>query len=167
MEKWDLYDKAENKTGKIINKGLGHIPEGYFHIIVETLVKHVDGTYLVTQRSFNKKEAPGAYESSAGGSILAGETKEEGARREVFEEVGLVVTNLSPTYYFIYPERGVINQGYLTLIDGPKDNVKIDGVETISYKWLTLSELKKFIHTPEYNKSHQERLETYLNTINE
>lgn len=62
------------------------LPPGHFHIIVETLVKHTDGTYLVMQRSFTKEEAPGRYEGSAGGSVLAGETKTEAAIREVLEE---------------------------------------------------------------------------------
>lgn len=58
MEKWDLYTKDEKKTGKIVDKG-ALIPEGYYHIIVETLIKHTDGTYLVMQRSYDKKNIPG------------------------------------------------------------------------------------------------------------
>ena len=53
------------------------------------------------QRSYDKKEYPGKYEGSCGGSIKAGETKEEGAIREVFEESGLVINEVTPTYYFI------------------------------------------------------------------
>lgn len=54
------------------------LPPGHFHIIVETLVKHSDGTYLVMQRDYSKKEYPGLYEGSAGGSLISGETKKKG-----------------------------------------------------------------------------------------
>ena len=119
MEMWDLYDKNEVKTGLTITKRFSDIPAGYFHIVVETLVKHRDGTYLVMQRDFNKKESPGVYEGSAGGSILAGESKIDGAIREVLEETGLHVKHIEPTYYFINVAKGVINQGYLALVDDP------------------------------------------------
>lgn len=165
MEMWDLYDKNEVKTGQTITKRFGGIPDGYFHIVVETLVKHTDGTYLVMQRDFNKKESPGVYEGSAGGSILAGESKIDGAIREVFEETGLRVKKIEPTYYFINEEKGVINQGYLALVDEPSKTVIYQEGETIHHQWLTLEELKAFIKTLAYNPNHARRLVTYLDTI--
>ena len=167
MEMWDLYDKNEVKTGLSITKRFGDIPAGYFHIVVETLVKHTDGTYLVMQRDFNKKESPGVYEGSAGGSILAGETKVDGAIREVLEETGLHVKHIEPTYYFVNEAKGVINQGYLALVDDPSKKIVYQPGETINHQWLTLEELKAFIKTPAYNPNHYRRLMTYLDTINE
>lgn len=57
---WDLYDRNEVKTGQSITKRFDNIPAGSFHIVVETLVKHTDGTYLVMQRDTNKKNHPGS-----------------------------------------------------------------------------------------------------------
>lgn len=166
MEKWDLYTKDEVKTGKTINKG-EKIPEGFYHIVVETLIKHTDGTYLVMQRSFDKKEYPGKYEGSCGGSIVAGESKESGAIREVFEESGISVTEVVPTYYFVRSAVNVINQGYLAITDVKNKDIKYQREETINHKWLTLEELKTFIKSNEYNASHASRLSTYLDTVRE
>ena len=166
MEKWDLYTKDDKKTGKIVDKG-ALIPEGYYHIIDETLIKHTDGTYLVMQRSYDKKEYPGKYEGSCGGSIKAGETKEEGAIREVFEESGLVINEVTPTYYFIQKDVPAINQGYLAIISAKDKTIKYQKEETINHKWLTLKELKAFIKSDEYNESHASRLVTYLDSLNE
>jgi len=167
MELWDLYYRDETPSGQTISKRYTNMPEGLFHIIVETLVKHTDGTYLVMQRSFTKEEAPGRYEGSAGGSVLAGETKTEAAIREVLEETALIITEVTPTYYFINDDRGVINQGYVAVTSSPKTSVTYLDGETINHKWLTLSELKAFITTDAYNQSHRKRLETYLGTIDE
>lgn len=162
MEYWDLYDKNEVKTGVKVAKTYGVLPEGTFHIIVETLVRHMDGTYLVTQRALTKKEYPGKYEGSAGGSVLAGETKEEAAIREVFEETALKVSLLHKTYYFIDEERGVISQGYLALTAQDKKTISYAQSETINHQWLSLEELIRFVKSEEYNESHRRRLLGYL-----
>ncbi|MDY0214719.1 MAG: NUDIX hydrolase [Bacilli bacterium] len=164
MEYWDLYTKAGQKSAIVIPKGQ-KIPHGLFHIVVETLIKHEDGTYLVMKRDYNKVEFPGLYEGSAGGSLISGETKEEGAIREVKEETGLIITEVFPTYYFVNDETRAINQGYIAYIKGKKDIVYLKG-ETIDHKWLSLPELKEFIKSKDYNPKHSQRLATYLETLN-
>lgn len=161
MEYWDLYDENEIYSGKQVARG-PHVPEGLFHLVVETLIAHEDGTYLVMQRDINKKEMPGLYEGSAGGSVLAGEKSEEGARREVFEETGIEITTLQPTYRHVYKERGSIHLGYITYLTGVKPEIIYQKGETINHKWLTLPELLSFIQTPAYNQKHTNRLFPYL-----
>lgn len=43
------------------------IPEGLYHIVVEVLAVHQDGSVLLTRRDYNKGGYPGLWESSAGG----------------------------------------------------------------------------------------------------
>lgn len=85
----------------------------------------------------------------------------------MFEETGLKVKNIAPTYYFINDAKGVINQGYIALVDEPNKTIIYQKGETINHKWLTLKELKAFIQTPAYNPNHYRRLVTYLETIHE
>lgn len=163
MERWDTYFKDGSKSDLVVTKGT-KLPAGHYHIVVETLIRHTDGTYLVMQRDLNKKEFPGLYEGSAGGSLIAGETKVAGAIREVREETGLIINSVTPTYYFIDESKGVISQGYIASISGNKDIKYLKG-ETISHKWLTLKELKTFILSEAYNPEHRKRLKTYLDTL--
>ena len=54
VEIWDLYDRDGNKTGETFERGFGNyknIPEGRYHLVVDILVLHEDGTYLLTKRS--------------------------------------------------------------------------------------------------------------------
>ncbi len=164
MEIWDAYYENKTLANKKIVKGQ-KIPKGLFHLIAETLVKHVDGTYLVMQRDYHKQDNPGLFEGSAGGSVLSGESAEEGALREVREETGLTPTKVTPIYEFKYLDEGVIALGFIAEVSENKNNVKYQKGETIAHKWLTLTELKAFVNSPLYNKSHASRLSTYLNKL--
>lgn len=164
MEVWDAYYEDGSKADTTLVRGK-NIPEGLFHIIVETLIRHSDGTFLLMRRDLNKSSNPGLYEGSAGGSVLQGETVENGARREVEEETGLIINKLIPIYRFTYPKRNAITQGFITNVSGDKDNIKLQQGETIGYKWINLEDLKKFISTELYNQDHRPRLLTYLNKL--
>ncbi len=88
MEIWDAYKKDGSLAGCDLYRGKS-IPEGLFHIVSEVLVRHIDGTYLLMQRDWNKKGYPGLFDASARGSILKGETPYQGAVRELKEETGI------------------------------------------------------------------------------
>ena len=54
------------RTGQLLIRG-EPIPEGLYHIVVEVLAVHQDGSVLLTRRDYNKGGYPGLWESSAGG----------------------------------------------------------------------------------------------------
>lgn len=59
------------------------------HRAVFVAVVHPDGRLLVHRRSEAKDVWPGWWDIAVGGVVTAGETYDDAARREVFEEVGL------------------------------------------------------------------------------
>lgn len=89
MEIWDLYDRDGKKTGETWERSYGsfrRIPDGKNHMVVDILIKHVDGTYLLAKRHPDKDVYPGYWEASAGGSAVSSEEQLEAAKREMFEE---------------------------------------------------------------------------------
>lgn len=52
-EVWDAYDKNFNKLNVELIRG-DTLKEGYYHLVTEIIVKHIDGTYLLMQRDYNK-----------------------------------------------------------------------------------------------------------------
>ena len=97
MELWDLYDKDGNRTGEIWERRHGNyvdIPEGRYHLVSDILVQHRDGSYLLTKRHQGKDLYPGYWEASAGGSAQLGEGPEACAKRELFEETGILCDSL-------------------------------------------------------------------------
>ena len=87
MELFDLYNEKREPTGKTHIRG-EEIPEGYYHLVVHVWLRLPDGRFLISKRSATKETYPLLWEC-VGGSVVAGEDSYTGAIREVFEEVGI------------------------------------------------------------------------------
>lgn len=70
------------------------LPEACYRTSVKALILDDEGRFLLQRESNGKWEMPG-------GGLDHGETVEEGLRRELMEESGLVITNMAeqPSYF--------------------------------------------------------------------
>ena len=68
------------------------------------LVFNSRGELCVQKRTDTKDVFPGYYDIAAGGVVLAGETYEAGARRELAEEVGISGVPLAHQFVFHYAD---------------------------------------------------------------
>ncbi len=67
MELWDAYDSDFNHIeGMTLIRGES-IPDGLFHLVCDTIVKHSDGTYLLMKRD-PRKHLGGMWEATACGA---------------------------------------------------------------------------------------------------
>lgn len=73
MELWDAYDRDMKKIENMILFREKGVPDGFYHLVSEILVRHTDGSFLVMQRDMSK-HLGGKWEATAGGSALRGET---------------------------------------------------------------------------------------------
>ena len=96
MELWDIYDKDKKPTGRTMKRNDWCLKEGEYHLSVLGVIQRPDGKYLITKRAADKAWAPGWWEVS-GGAAIAGETSEDAVKREILEETGLDVKNI--TYF--------------------------------------------------------------------
>ena len=136
MEIWDLYDEQGRKTGETWERSrIADIPEGRYHLVCDILIRHRDGTFLLTLRDSRKEMYPGCWEASAGGAALAGETPEEAARREMREETGLEAETLELIGITRNPKTKSVVYAYLAMVDSAKDAISLQEGETIDYQW--------------------------------
>ena len=70
MELWDAYDVRGNSLEHTLIRG-EEVPADEYHLVADILVRHTDGSFLLTQRDPQKPAFPGCWELSAGGSVLA------------------------------------------------------------------------------------------------
>lgn len=143
MEIWDGY----KKDGSLADCNLFRdepFSDGLYHIVCEVLVKHVDGTYLLMQRDFNKDSFPGMFEAGASGSKLKGETPLESAIRELKEETGIESNDLALVYVQSNMKH-LFHYGYLCITNCGKDSIVLQKGETIGYKWLPRDEFINYI----------------------
>ena len=164
MELWDGYDADGNKLNIDLVRG-EPIPDGTYHLVAEVLVRHTDGSYLVTQRALDKHQYGGYWEASAGGSVLKGETALEAAARELFEETGIRANNLELLDTLVGEHAIFVT--YLCLTGWSKKGIALQENETIDYFWLSHSELLDFMETPDFAPPVRKRILPLLSKLGE
>ncbi len=168
MEIWDLYDREGNKTGKTWERGFGNfreIPEGCYHMVVDILVRHTDGTFLLTKRDMRKDVYPGYWEASAGGSAIAGEEPLQAAERELFEETGLRALRMElVSHSFREPSHSMF-YSYLATVDADKDSVVLQEGETVDYKWVDDRGLIEYVRSDLAIKTHNDRYKSFIDDL--
>ena len=166
MELWDLYDENGRKTGETWPRTRAmEIPEGKYHIVCDILVRHRDGEFLLTLRDERKEAYPGCWEASAGGSVLAGETPEEGARREMLEETGLRAETLRLIGITRKPRSRSFVYAWLAETDCAKDAVRLQEGETVDCQWADLRTILKMFREETVLQVQYERYKPYLDTL--
>ena len=114
-----MYDEQGRKTGETWERGrMQEIPEGRYHLVCDVLIRHRDGTFLLTLRDDRKEAFPGCWEASAGGAAQAGENPEEAARREMREETGLEAEMLELIGITRNPKTRSVVYAYLAVRNG-------------------------------------------------
>ena len=128
------------------------------------IVKNKDGLILMQQRKhpYGKWGLPG-------GLMELGESTEDTARREVFEESGLTIGGLkligvySGEEYLCYAENGdewyVVTTTYIT--DDYKGTVTVNDNESIKFEWIDPNNLPDDVV-----KTHRYMISDYLKIIN-
>ena len=100
---------ARNETVLIVdadNNEIGSAPrhvmrsKGLPHRATYILVFNGRGELFVQKRTITKDIYPGFYDIAAGGVVLAGESYNESAERELAEELGIRDTPLTPHFTF-------------------------------------------------------------------
>ena len=142
MELWDAYDAHLNViAGQVLVRG-EKIPKGVYHLVSEVIVRHQDGTYLLTQRD-SRKNLGGMWEATAGGSALQGESPLECAKRELREETGILTDDFIEVGRVLHQRHQTYYVNYLCHTDVDKESIVLQEGETSAYKWVTAEELRQ------------------------
>jgi isopentenyl-diphosphate Delta-isomerase len=102
------------------------------------------GEILITKRSMKRFLFPGLLELGQGGSVSHGESYEECAVREVWEEVGVKDAKIEYMFTIKYSNShtNYIGKIFRCLYDG---KIIVDGIETDSFFFISIPKLAKMI----------------------
>jgi isopentenyldiphosphate isomerase len=94
--------------------------ENLLHAATAVLVRRPDGRIYVHRRTETKDIYPGAHDCWAGGVLAAGEQPDDGARRELAEELGISGVALEPLFVTRWSDALVraIYHAYTAVWDG-------------------------------------------------
>jgi 8-oxo-dGTP pyrophosphatase MutT (NUDIX family) len=142
MELFDVYDRQGNPTGQTMVRG-EPMPAGCYRMVAGVVCIHTDGTVLLMKRHPEKPTHPNLYEASASGSVLAGETPQQAARRELLEETGIRCGELTQIY--TAEDETCLFRYYAAVVDCDKESVVLQPGETVAYRWAALPELSQML----------------------
>jgi len=98
-----IVDESNNVVGAVPRREMRarHLPHRSTYI----LVFNSQGELYVQKRTMTKDVFPGYYDIAAGGVVLAGETYEQGAERELEEEMGIRGVPLNRLFEFYFEDE--------------------------------------------------------------
>jgi len=85
----DIYDAAGNRIGRAERSRCHGDPSLLHHTAHVVVIHPVTGEILLQKRAADKDIQPGRWDTAVGGHLAPGESYEEGAARELHEELGL------------------------------------------------------------------------------
>lgn len=165
MEIWDAYYRDGSLAGFDLVREK-NIPDGYYHLVCEVVVKHIDGDYLMMQRDYQKRSYPGYFDLTAGGSALKGEDALTCIKRELAEETGISDGEFIEIGRIVDDEVHSIYHQFLCITDVKKDAIQVQAGETIAYKWMSKNELKNIVYSDEFIPRLRDRLTRYFEVFN-
>ena len=149
-EKWDLLDIHGCPNGRTVSRACDGNPEsllgdGDLHRLVQVVVFNSRGQVLIQLRSPDKPEWPNSWDLSAGGSVLAGESSQEGASRELLEELGIFVDfqGVRPQLVVSFP-RGFFDV-YVTNLECDPEQLVLQEEEVQAARWASVEEILRMI----------------------
>ena len=162
----DIYNDNRELTGVTLPRKSKLAP-GQYMMYVYALIEDLNGKYLITQRSLDKKWAAGQWEVPGGGA-MAGESSLDAIRREVYEETGLQFTDDQAAV--IYSYKNIDDGGdnyfadiYLIKKDFTLNDVAIDLREANEASLATINEMKQ-IHESDGFLHYSRIIEALSNT---
>jgi 8-oxo-dGTP pyrophosphatase MutT (NUDIX family) len=93
--------------------------EGLIHRATYIIVTDPDGLLYVQKRTMIKDVYPGWWDPCTGGVVLAGESYEDSAVRELEEEMGITNTPLEFLFDFYFAEGRVWGRAFHAVYEGP------------------------------------------------
>jgi 3-oxoacyl-[acyl-carrier protein] reductase len=142
------YDEHGTVVGAVARSRMR--AQGLWHAATLVLVRSGDGRRVyVHRRSPDKDVYPGLHDCWAGGVVAAGETPEQGARRELAEELGVTGVPLTELFRFRYVRPPVRYHAFAYEVrwDGP---VVHQPEEIVAGGWMELAELRERLADPEW-----------------
>ena len=158
MEVLDIYDKNRVKTGRTHIRG-EKLANGDFHIVVFIAVFNNAGKMLIQQRQPFKEGWSGYWDITTCGSAVSGDTSQQAASRELYEEVGIEVdfSNTRP-HFTIYAETCFCDF-YLHRHDVDINSLQLGYDEVAQVKWATKQEIFDMIDSNIFVPVHKSAIE--------
>ena len=157
MEYWDVYDINRIKTGRVVARhGNDRLKENEYHLGIHVCVFNSKAEMLIQKRQITKTADPGKWDFSARGSVLKNETSQEGAHRELLEELGIDYNFNSERAKFTINSEKLFDDYYFIKKDINSNEIKLQKEEVEFAKWASKDEIIELIEENKFAKCSKE-----------
>lgn len=150
----DIYDNQKRITGKTICRTEFFEKNNLLRSIIHVCIFNSKNELLIQQRAESKKSGAGMWDFSASGQVLSGEVSQQGAMREVKEELGIdIIISEAPVITKIFFNS--YNDYYIVRKDIDIQELKFQKSEVQNARWASRKEVielwnqKKFLSYPQ------------------
>jgi isopentenyldiphosphate isomerase len=144
MEILDIYNKYRVKTGETHERWRKQ-PAGDYRLVVFIAVFNGAGQMLIQQRHPLNLGWSGFWDITAGGAAASGDTSQQAAGRELFEEVGIKVDFSDATPHFTINTDRTFCDFYLHQKDVDIDSLQLGYDEVAQVKWAAKEEILSMV----------------------
>lgn len=150
MEKWDILNSAGEPTGETVVREANALKEGQYHLVVHIWVINEKKKTLIQKRSDSVDILPGIWATTSG-SALSGESAVDAAKRELSEEMGILVTD--EDLHLLKKYRGRNNFVYVYAVHKNPgiSEITMQEEEVQAVKWVSASELSEMVHKKQFH----------------
>ena len=145
MELLDVFDEDNNYLGYSLDRSEVH-NKNLWHHHVSAWIMNFGGKVLLQKRALIKKKNPGKW-AKTGGHVDAGETPLEAIKREVYEEIGLLLNDdeLEKVEIFksVLDDDHYYSYGYILFTNLKEEEFKLQKEEVCMVKCFEIEELEK------------------------
>ena len=155
MEQFDLYTKDRLPLNQTMNRG-GQTPDDCCRLVVHVCIFNRSGEMLIQQRQPFKKSWSDMWGISCGGSVMSGEDSCTAAKREVAEELGVVISlkDTRPVLTIHFDEG--FDDIYTITKDLQLSGLQLQHEEVQALKWASLEEILAMIDSGEFIPYHKD-----------
>ena len=156
-EIFDVVDRQGRVVGQATRRQCHGDPR-LIHQAVHVIIFDRQGRLLMQKRSSQKDLQPDKWDISVGGHVQQGERPDEGARRELQEELGVAVAKLEPAYEYIWESaiETELIRAYVTLQEGP---FRPDPAEVAEVRFWSFAEIQGQLQGDAFTPQFQSEFE--------
>lgn len=166
-ELFDIFDENNLPTGMVKSRSIVHKELTQWHRVTHIWVVNKNKEVLCQRRSLKKDANPWKWMSFFGGHLKAGETFEESALAELYEEIGLSINEKDLIFIRLdkyAPARHFTNV-YIVLWDGDIGQLSFNDEEVDEVEWMSIETLKEKIEKWEFCNWTDGKVLEYINSI--
>jgi isopentenyldiphosphate isomerase len=165
MEYFDVLNRDGSKTGQIAPKD-APLADNQYDLGVHAYIYNSKEEFLIQKRVETKDFLPGGWDIHMG-HVITGETSREAMLREIHEELGIKVHDITFIKRVLWEKYNHFFDIYVLCKDIDISNLTLQKSEVADIKYISKNEMLELISHMDYRpKEYRDAIWDYIKSIN-